>query len=53
MKHKISVTEEDIKKGTPNDCKSCAISQALKRTKALAILSIAWSVYRKDKLWSY
>ena len=31
MKHKINVTEEDIKKGTPNDCKSCAISQALKR----------------------
>ena len=31
MKHKINVTEEDIKNGEPQDCKSCAISQALKR----------------------
>ena len=31
MKHKINVIEEDIKKGTPNDCNFCAISQALKR----------------------
>ena len=31
MKHKINVTEEDIKNGEPQNCKSCAISQALKR----------------------
>ena len=31
MKHKINVTEEDIKKGEPTNCKYCAISQALKR----------------------
>ena len=31
MKHKINVTEEDIKNGEPGNCKSCAISQALKR----------------------
>ena len=28
---KINVTEKDIKKGTPNDCNLCAVSQALKR----------------------
>ena len=31
MKHKIDVIETDIKKGTPNDCCLCAVSQALKR----------------------
>jgi hypothetical protein len=31
MKHKINVDEKDIKKGTPNDCSLCAVSQALKR----------------------
>ena len=31
MKYKINVTEEDIKNGEPQNCKSCAISQALKR----------------------
>jgi len=31
MKHKIDVIEKDIKKGTPNDCNLCAVSQALKR----------------------
>ncbi len=31
MKHKINVDEKDIKKGTPNDCNLCAVSQALKR----------------------
>ena len=31
MKHKINVTEEDIKNGEPQNCKTCAISQALKR----------------------
>ena len=30
MKHKINVDEKDIKKGTPNDCNLCAVSQALK-----------------------
>jgi hypothetical protein len=28
---KIQVTNEDIKNGEPGNCKSCAISQALKR----------------------
>jgi len=28
---KINVTKEDIKKGIPDDCQECAISQALKR----------------------
>lgn len=28
---KISVTEEDIKNGIPDDCQECAISQSLKR----------------------
>tara|TARA_R100000655_G_scaffold99982_2_gene144215 strand:- start:554 stop:871 length:318 start_codon:yes stop_codon:yes gene_type:complete len=32
MKHKINVTEEDIKDGKPGQCDTCAISQALKRT---------------------
>ena len=31
MKYKIDVIEKDIKKGTPNDCNLCAVSQALKR----------------------
>ena len=31
MKHKINVTKEDMKNGEPQNCKSCAISQALKR----------------------
>ena len=31
MKHKINVTEEDIKNGIPSESKSCAISQALRR----------------------
>ena len=31
MKHTISVTEEDIKKGEPGNCSRCAISQALIR----------------------
>ena len=28
---KINVTKEDMKNGEPQNCKSCAISQALKR----------------------
>ena len=28
---KINVTEEDIKNGIPNNCNSCAISQALRK----------------------
>ena len=31
MKHKINVSEEDIKNGIPSESKSCAISQALRR----------------------
>jgi len=31
MKHKINVTEEDIKNGIPSNCNACAISQALRR----------------------
>ena len=28
---KIKIIDNDIKKGTPDDCNNCAISQALKR----------------------
>ena len=31
MKHKIKVTDEDIKKGEPGSCSRCAIAQALQR----------------------
>ena len=31
MKHKINVTEEDIKYGAPGDCSKCAIALAVQR----------------------
>ena len=31
MKHKIKVTETDIKNGEPSDCQRCAIALAVKR----------------------